>query len=220
MALPPTSLHIGLNYSFSKTLPTLLSAGPTLTRPCPHLYLPTLPSHRDPTTTSPPLLSELIRPVPTLWPHPLSHQPLTQSLEQQCAVQSEDKRRQVLQAHHGHVAVDPNHLMGEAVGAVEGVVFPGQRPCNQDPSAPALGPSHQGPSHPGCTPAAGFRGPQYGQPPCEAAPLEPWPGTGRPAGVAGSLPAARGTAIPAPRGAESRKSLPMVYKSEAGREFG
>lgn len=168
--------------------------------PHPHFYLKIPP------------LSILSPPSgPTLFPTSPS---LTQGLEQQCAVQSEDERCQVLQAHHGHVAVDPDHLTGEAVGTVEGVAFPVQRPCDQAPSA-------LGPSHPGCIPAAGFRGPQCGQPPCAAAPLEPWPGTGRPAGVAGSLPAATGTGPPTPRGAESRKPLLTVCnKSEADRKSG
>lgn len=50
--------------------------------------------------------------LPDLAPPSFPTSPRTQGLEQQGAVQSKDERSQVLQAHHGHVAVDPDHLVG------------------------------------------------------------------------------------------------------------
>lgn len=45
--------------------------------------------------------------------YPKRQLPLTKCLEQQRAVEGEDERRQVLQTHHRHVAVNPHHLGGK-----------------------------------------------------------------------------------------------------------
>lgn len=131
--LHPTDLrsfHPPQSAGPASNLPVLTVAFP---KPCPHFYLPTppLPSH-VPTPTYQPCphsetpphpcfylkilpLSDLFPPS-ILRPRPLSHQPLTQGLEQQCAMQSKDEWSQVLQAHHCHVAVHPDHLRGRQWG--------------------------------------------------------------------------------------------------------
>lgn len=50
--------------------------------------------------------------LPDLAPPSFPTSPRTQGLQQQGAVQSKDERSQVLQAHHRHIAVDPDHLVG------------------------------------------------------------------------------------------------------------
>lgn len=129
LAPPPTSVSFVVVVIISN-LPVLTVAFP---KPCPHFYLPTppLPSHVPiptcqscPHSETPPHpcfylkippLSDLFPPS-ILWPRPLSNQPLTQGLEQQCAMQSKDEWSQVLQAHHCHIAVHPDHLRGRQWG--------------------------------------------------------------------------------------------------------
>lgn len=102
-------------------LPTLraFQAPPT---PLPHsLALPLPPCSRKGSLHAPPR-SNPAPPLPRAPPLALRAEsrpacapptpPLTQGLEQQRAVEGEDERRQVLQAHHCNVAVDPHHLVG------------------------------------------------------------------------------------------------------------
>lgn len=77
---------------------------------------PAMPAAHTPHCNPSPEPRPDLTPDPAPWARPTALPPrpvlLTQGLQQQRAVEREDERSQVLQAHNRHVAVHPHHLGG------------------------------------------------------------------------------------------------------------